>query len=377
VPSKRGDRRTAIGLGAVGGRSHRDTEQAPPPDDAITGRRTIDLASQQLYEEDNSSDEILAAPPSPLSGSDTSPIAIPPDPDMPPGPSGQIRLSNVMAAVNDGMDDDSLLPGRATLVMSATELDEIIPDRTAEVLPAHLDKPAANKPPPAIDYDPLDDGWGPPGTTIPPPLLGAIPGVEPPRVSGSIPLPNLDSQPLMVAPPSPPEHARPHTNTEAGVARALEQATERVLDLIRDLERATERNQVVETMIGHLAETHRRAGFFAFRSGELSLFSITPQVVFMPAATLRLDRPSTLADVVGTRLPYRGPMHDDTSRSFLQSVLGACPTEILLVPITVRERVVGVLFGEHRLRHTFDDQLALAGRAAGNALERILKSKRG
>jgi hypothetical protein len=61
----------------------------------------------------------------------------------------------------------------------------------------------------------------------------------------------------------------------------------------------------------------------------------------------------------------------------LQSILGACPAEILLVPITVRDRVVGVLFGEHRLRHTFDEQLALAARAAGNALERILMARHG
>jgi hypothetical protein len=52
------------------------------------------------------------------------------------------------------------------------------------------------------------------------------------------------------------------------------------------------------------------------------------------------------------------------------------PAEILLVPVTVRERVVGVLFGEQRVLHTFDDQLALAARAAGMALERILKTKR-
>jgi hypothetical protein len=97
----------------------------------------------------------------------------------------------------------------------------------------------------------------------------------------------------------------------------------------------------------------------------------------MPFGTLRLDRPSTLQDVVGTRLPYRGPMHDDASRSFLISILGACPPEILLVPVAVRERVVGVLFGEHRHHHTFDDQLALAARAAGMALERILKARRG
>ncbi len=250
--------------------------------------------------------------------------------------------------------------------MTALELDETIPDRTADIVPAHLDD--------------VDDGWGPPGTTIPPPLLGAIPGNDEPNI-GMIPLPDLEHSPLIVSPPSPPEHGRPHTQTEAGVARMLEQATMRVLQLIQALDRASDRDEVVVTMIAHLAESHRRAGFFAVRAGELSLFAILPRLAVMPAATLRLSggsaRASTLGDVVDTRLPYRGPMHDAVSRTFLQSVLGACPAEILLVPITVRDRVVGVLFGEHRLRHTFDDQLALAGRAAGNALERILKAKRG
>ena len=365
----RAERRTVIGLAVAGARPHRDTEVGVPTqlEDEPTGQRAIDVDPTRVDSraippgEDTSSDEILAAPPSPVHGDDTSPLVAPPRPGVPP-PSGQIRLTNVQPAArlpDVGDDEDEPVPGKATMVMTAIELDEIIPGR-------------------AVEYDPVDDGWGPPGTTIPPPLLGAIPGaVDPSRYSGVIPISNLDSQPLMVAPPAPPEHSRPHTNTEAGIARALEQATMRVLDLIHELERAGERDDVVQIMIGHLAETHRRAGFFAARGGELSLFSITPAVVGMSAATLRLDRPSTLQDVVGTRLPYRGPMHDEDSRTFLQAVLGVCPPEILLVPITVRERVVGVLFGEHRMRHTFDDQLALAGRAAGMALERILKSKRG
>jgi hypothetical protein len=179
----------------------------------------------------------------------------------------------------------------------------------------------------------------------------------------------------MVAPPTPPESGR--ASTDSGVIRALEQATSRVLELIRSLDRAVERDEVVTVMIAHLGETHRRAGFFATRGSELWLFAINPALPKMPKATLRLDRPSTLQDIVGTRLPYRGPMVDDASRAFLTAVLGTSPPEILLVPITVRERVVGVLFGEHRVHHTFDDQLALAGRAAGAALERILKAKRG
>jgi hypothetical protein len=233
-------------------------------------------------------------------------------------------------------------------------------------------RPRAPSPP----VDDLDDGWGPPGTTIPPPLLGAIPGAITPA-SGIIPIPDMDSAPLIVAPPLPPERGlRAQTASEAGLSRALEEATARVLELIHTLDHTTHRDQIIAVMIAHLAESHRRAGFFAMRAGALSLFAIIPRIPEMPLAQLRLDRPSTLQDVVGTRLPYRGPMLDETSRGFLAATLDACPPEILLVPIAVRERVVGVLFGDQRVKHTFDDQLALAARAAGMALERLLKTKR-
>ena len=416
-PRKMSERRTEIGVGlfatpttpqtaaaAIIGakRAARDTAVEDLPaalEDEVTGQHLIDNDPTRVEmraappRDDTNSDELLAAPPGPAHDDDMSPLAEPPRPS-PPRP---IAAPMPVGVDDDGDDDeeddgdhddddhdahpreaDAEPTGRvtqATIVMTAIDLDRAIPDRTSEVVPGHLAKPA--KPKAEIVESSVDDGWGPPGTTIPPPLLGAVPGTdETPR--GRIPLPDLEDQPLLVAPPSPPDHARPHTQTEAGVAKALEQATARVLDLIHELGQATDRDQVVATMVAHLAESHRRAGFFALRGGELSLFAITPRIAAMPAATLRLDRSaSTLADVVGTRLPYRGPMHDPASRTFLQSVLGACPAEILLVPITVRERVVGVLFGEHRLRHTFDDQLALAGRAAGNALERILKARRG
>ncbi len=392
----RTDKRTEVGLGAIGGpRPHRDTETgggpdlAPEDEDPPTGpQRILDVDPTRVDthaappREDTSSDEILAAPPSPVHDDDTSPVPAPSSSTKPPPPSGHIALSGVKPATRSPDDDDDdgddntdvVRRGNPTMVMTAVELDEVIPDRSSEVVPAHLDKRH-------VDYDPVDEGWGPPGTTIPPPLLGAIPGAVEPSSSGVIPISNLDSQPLMVAPALAPEISRPSgpridPSTETGLTRALERATSRVLELIRSLEHATERDQVVAVMIAHLGETHRRAGFLATRAGELSLFSIRPKLDVLPPDALRLDRPSTLQDVVGTRLPYRGPMHDDTSRTFLTAVLGACPPEILLVPITVRERVVGVLFGEHRMRHTFDDQLALAGRAAGAALERILKAKR-
>ena len=362
TPAKREHRRTDAGLGPMGGwgvpAQLEDAETgehalASPIDRAVDGDPTRVDTLVSPGEDDASSDQI-AAPPAPVHDQDTSPLAAPPNKlgasPVPP-PSGRVELSNVQRApASDEDDEDEFEPGDVRGGKPTIEM------RIAQPL-----------------LDP--EAWGAPGTTNPPPSLGAIPGSVEQRL-GVPPIAEVDSAPLMTAPPSPPER-RAHTSSEAGIARALEQATIRVLDLIRDLGSAIDRDEVIAVMTAHLAETHRRAGFFAVRNSELSLFSITPNVVPAPTATVRVDRPSTLADIVGTRLPYRGPMHDDASRTFLQAILGICPPEILLVPITVRARVVGVLFGEHRLRHTFDDQLALASRAAGDALERILKARRG
>jgi hypothetical protein len=382
---------TKVGIGVVSAATRAklvDNAAVPSEiDDAPTDAAGIDIDPTRIDtqaappSDDDQSDETLAAPPTPYEDRDTSPFAVPPAPSKTtPPPSGQIRLDGVKPASrrSDDDDDDDLTRGKPTSVMSVVELDAVIPGRTSEVVPAHLQDPAARRRAKSetLDED-NDDGWGPPGTTIPPPLLGAFPGTLTPA-SGIIPLPNMDSAPLIVAPPVPPERGlRAQTATEAGLSRALEEATSRVLELIHTLDHTTDRDQIIAVMIAHLAESHRRAGFFAMRASTLSLFAITPRMPEMSEATLILDRPSTLADVVGTRLPYRGPMLDDASRGFLTATLGSCPPEILLVPIAVRERVVGVLFGDQRIKHTFDDQLALAARAAGQALERLLKAKRG
>ena len=352
-------RDTQVGIGPVTAATRVRTESDAPAADTDPTRLDARAVPPGDY---TTSDEILAAPPSPLQDDDnTSPIAMPPSPVGGPPPSGKVSLDNVVPrGARPDDDEDDVVPVRhsATEVMTAVQIDEAV----------------GAKVPRSADFDNVDDGWGPPGTTIPPPLLGEIPGSNEPK-SGMIPLPDVDTAPLMVAPPRAPEAGSRPDISPQNLTRALEETAGQVLDVIRALDTARERDQVVTVMVAHLAQSHRRAGFFALRGGELTLFALSPPPNEMPSASMRIDRPSTLQDVVGTRLPYRGPMHDDTSRAFLAAVLGASPPEILLVPVTVRERVVGVLFGEQRMRHTFDDQLALAARAAGMALERILKSK--
>jgi hypothetical protein len=393
APTPRPDKKTQMGVGPIAAftrLSRRSVPARPPASPAARGSDDGDdeptnVEGRTLPRDEDRTDRTLAAPPADRD-EDTNPQRPRPVIIRPRGSSVRPPMvprprTGKPDASPDELDEDEITAGPATSVMSAIELDDLIPERSDAVIPAHLERrrPAS---------DAVDDGWG---TTNPPPLLGALPGVDEngEGEDGSrIPAANVNAAPLIAAPPVPPDSARSAPGladaSTPNLVRALEEATARSVQLLQAIERTQDRDAVVTLMIDHLAESHMRAGFFSIRpvagagkAGELAVFKIEPGPPLPSSPTLRLDRPSTLQDVVGTRLPYRGPMHDDTSRSFLAGVLGACPPEILLVPVAVRERVVGVLFGEHRLRHTFDDQLALAARAAGLALERILLAKRG
>ena len=356
-PTARAEKKTQIGIGvrAAVTRAHRDTDASPVPsavDDAPTAEHVVaddaptrvdGRAAPELPED---TDETLAPPPAPSAsaGEDTSPrIAAPP-----PGARRRARSVHPRSApgrapadprAGDDDDDDVLPHGPATTVMSAVELDDAIPERRDVVVPAHLDRAARRLRPERRRLGPArhDD-----------PAAAARRDARHRRGCededrGAIPMSNLDTAPLIVAPPSPPEPARgspgdsERRRAPASCARSRTRPS-RAIELIHTLEHANDRDEVVALMIAHLAETHQRAGFFV-RPGRCRKAASSPcsrssrGPPTMPIATLRLDRPSTLQDVVGTRLPYRGPMHDDASRTFLARVLGACPPEILLVPV--------------------------------------------
>ena len=185
---------------------------------------------------------------------------------------------------------------------------------------------------------------------------------------------------LLATPPRPPPTERrttPATGLAAGpsptLAHDLEEAATRLLALLRALEKAETRDDVIELLVGHLGHSHDRAGFFAVKGGELQPFALRPPPAG-PLPTLLLGRASTFQDVVGTRLPYRGPVLDEATRALLVAAFGDAPAEMLALPVAIRDRVVGIAYADNRRAHAFDEQLAIAARAAGQALERILKS---
>ncbi|HVV84897.1 MAG TPA: hypothetical protein VHE35_17655 [Kofleriaceae bacterium] len=284
------------------------------------------------------------------------------------------------------------------------------------------------------EHDPLDDGWGAPGTTIPPGFLGAVPMAlddrpsEPVSVPVAIPaaapgaaaitLPGAAPVPVPVPPPaaaaSLSQHARPggtgklpanlpaippprltppgarpaatltplnRNRTVAGVpdptrlAGLLEEASQRLVELLHGLDGASHRDHVIAMLVDFVAESHHRVAFLALRADELTPFMQIPEPAG-PAARLDLRSAATFQDVIGTRLPYRGPISDPASRELVQTLFGSATDEMLLVPVAVRDRVVGVIYADGRYRHSFDEHVTVAGRAAGLALERILKTRR-
>jgi hypothetical protein len=251
----------------------------------------------------------------------------------------------------------------------------------------------------------LDDGWGPPGTTIPPPYLGAMPGTDVddfdvgqrkaliPIVTDDVEqdddfddptepheLPAVES-PLADAPPVTDDTVRtapaPPAPADPELAAELTEASMRLVEVVRDLDHAESRDRVIDRLMEHLADSHDRVAFFVLRKGALYLWRRNGQRPGTGDRSLSLDQPSTLQDVVRARLPYRGPSADLTTRGFVTETLGEPPGDILLVPIDVRGRVVGVLYAYGARRRIFEEHMSVVSRAAGMALERILKDRKG
>ena len=111
------------------------------------------------------------------------------------------------------------------------------------------------------------------------------------------------------------------------------------------------------------------------RSLDVAVFAQRPGTVTMPASTASLSEPSALQDAYSTRTPYRGGVTDPLTSAFVSKVFARRPTELLLLPIVMRERTIGIWCGTERDGAAFDEQLALVARAAGTALERIVRSK--
>jgi len=208
--------------------------------------------------------------------------------------------------------------------------------------------------------DDLDDGWGAPGSTIPPQYLGAYDD-EPSSPLG-IPLPDVTE-----APTGPTER------------EVYEASTRRLATTMQSLATVTTRDEVIDELVAFMSTACRRAAFFAVKKGELRGWAAAGEGIAtnnIDRAALELDKPSTFQDIVATRLPFHGPVHDGYSRDFLFAAVGAAPIDMTALPITLRDKVIGILYGDDRHQAIYDEHLTSLARAASDALERIVITRK-
>ncbi len=239
-----------------------------------------------------------------------------------------------------------------------------------------------------IDYDESgwgDDDFGPPGTTIPPAYLGAMPDTESTGPHNAIPLnvPEDESGAVSVPVRAPSgEKVATLAATMEDVAdsqRELEQSSIRLVETLRALDGASTRDAIVEALLDHAAMSFKRTAFLVVKGGKLVPFKHKGKGMAggFKTASLALGTPSTIRDVVQARLPFRGRLPDPLSQDFIASVFGNVPPEILILPCAVRDRPVGVLCGTDRSGRIFHEHLSVVLRGAGDAFERILKQRKG
>ena len=251
----------------------------------------------------------------------------------------------------------------------------------------------------------LDDGWGPPGTTIPPAYLGATPkALEEEAPSGSIPLqvsdegtgevlaaenaeaapvaaPDEDTAPVPAGAAevavTPVAVAAPEPVDPAVLAAELERSSNRLLETVRKLERAPSRDDVIDVLLDHLGGVCQRRAFFVIKGGALHPFK--QQGAARPGVgtgALALSEPSTFGQVASSRLPYHGVV-SPAAEAFVAGGLGSPPEgEAMVIPILLRGRAIALLYGDGIGGRVFDEHQMVLGRAAGQALERILVSQK-
>jgi type II secretion system (T2SS) protein E len=186
--------------------------------------------------------------------------------------------------------------------------------------------------------------------------------------------PEDDEPILLTRPKAPPPPERRRSDTLPGFA----QITVPDPPLAR-LRAAHHRDEIAAAVLDYLALLMRRGAFFVMKKS--ILIGHDARGADLDPGTVRklvinVEAPSLFRDVIASRLPYRGPLPETPANRAFAHALGGVSSEVLLMPIAVRDRIIAVLFGDGAAQPLPDAALHATVREAGLAYERlILESK--
>lgn len=237
----------------------------------------------------------------------------------------------------------------------------------------------------ARSVDLVGGDWGEPGTTIPPGFLGAIPAsyddVDPAvpiaidddaDATSQIRAPNL-SAPLTTDPAT--DHTVRSAPPDAVKRTSASDAASNLLVAVRTVDRADDRGVIVEALLGFLDLAYERSGFMAVRQDDLVSWRLhgAPDGA---ACTICIKEDSTFKDVVRTRLPYNGPLEDPLTKGLAGDLDIPDALDLLVIPIALRERVLGVFFALSSYGPINEEHIAVLSQAACEGFERIVLARK-
>jgi hypothetical protein len=145
------------------------------------------------------------------------------------------------------------------------------------------------------------------------------------------------------------------------------------------LEAATHRDAVIDALVDYLASLYRRAAFFAVRQDRLQGWRSAGTGREDGDDFRRVQLPLTgltaVVDAVTMRLPRLGPA-DEATAAAMAAPMGGPLGDVLIVPLALGERAVGVALADGPLQPFSPTDLVVLTHAAARALERVISTRK-
>lgn len=182
----------------------------------------------------------------------------------------------------------------------------------------------------------------PPKTTLPAAPI-AYPEREPMGAQSSTGL----ETPMPLAPISSPAEIEtaPSDTNSAPQGRSTDKSA--LLEAVRE---ARTRNDIIAHALEYLLDFSGRAAFFVVKKTEIRGFEIAGDLTCRSAIRsywVPLSSESTLRHAVDEQSIHIGPLGRNAADGVLAAALGGRPKEIIVIPIEIRKRVIGLLYADH------------------------------
>jgi MshEN domain len=120
--------------------------------------------------------------------------------------------------------------------------------------------------------------------------------------------------------------------------------------ILNKIHKAKSRDEIVDLALDYLMHFAGRAAFAIVKKNEIRGFSIKGEYTSKEAIQaywVPLSADSTMHEVAVERQIHLGPLGRSPADAILAAALGGRPGRILVIPIEIRNRVIGILFADH------------------------------